>query len=570
MSIITHTLSNLAVSFKTISCPAGTDPVADELDDTLTLTSADAKLTITGDEATDTIEFAVIEAQINTDHLENIVEDVTPQLGGDLDLNGNNLDFPTTPNISDCLDEDNMVSDSATMLATQQSIKAYADNSIAASIAAHDLDAAFDLGNEIDGATSKDTALAVGDATNKGKAWTEATGFYSGTGLLDFRGDANGASPAGLDDQASDGDFQVVASFQDHNKVLEMITTGAEFCFFISTFSEGLTDGYVEIWLATDGSAGYNAVYFTESEDYFHGFAVWIRGENIYRWVGSTETLIQAAPADTWVHIRIYVDVPNSLWHMWINGIPVSDSGWAWDGVIVQFEEIMLYAFGEMSGAYVDAIGYSWEDDYIISQNTLVKSIGWFNSIVTEHIEVPGVAFSELKDFSRNNWRYNYNAPQYHSVYDILKNMMPYYSENAEEINCALEGGSDNTAFVVLDGSVQNTGGVDFSLEYIVTKPLYIHTLSLHFANARLGLADADATNKVIDFYIYGCVGTITVDEFYHSPADKQNATEHLYSFVGAHIDCDGYDKIFIKIKCEVADPNALKVKYVILDMYYS
>lgn len=59
--------------------------------------------------------------------LSNIVEDLTPQLGGDLDLNGKNIDFPTTANISDCLDEDNMASDSATALATQQSIKAYAD-----------------------------------------------------------------------------------------------------------------------------------------------------------------------------------------------------------------------------------------------------------------------------------------------------------------------------------------------------------------------------------------------------------------------------------------------------------
>ncbi len=57
-----------------------------------------------------------------------LVSDPSPQLGGDLDLNGKNIDFPTTANISDCLDEDNMATDSATMLATQQSIKAYADS----------------------------------------------------------------------------------------------------------------------------------------------------------------------------------------------------------------------------------------------------------------------------------------------------------------------------------------------------------------------------------------------------------------------------------------------------------
>ena len=59
-----------------------------------------------------------------------LLEDLTPQLGGDLDLNGKNIDFPSVANISDVKDEDNMASDSATMLATQQSIKKYVDDSI--------------------------------------------------------------------------------------------------------------------------------------------------------------------------------------------------------------------------------------------------------------------------------------------------------------------------------------------------------------------------------------------------------------------------------------------------------
>lgn len=58
----------------------------------------------------------------------SLVDDTTPQLGGDLDLNGNAIDFPSTANISDVKDEDDMASDSATALATQQSIKAYVDN----------------------------------------------------------------------------------------------------------------------------------------------------------------------------------------------------------------------------------------------------------------------------------------------------------------------------------------------------------------------------------------------------------------------------------------------------------
>jgi hypothetical protein len=58
----------------------------------------------------------------------SLAADTSPELGGDLGLGGNSIDFPTTPNISDVLDEDNMASNSATKLATQQSIKAYADS----------------------------------------------------------------------------------------------------------------------------------------------------------------------------------------------------------------------------------------------------------------------------------------------------------------------------------------------------------------------------------------------------------------------------------------------------------
>ena len=69
-----------------------------------------------------------------TSGISDVVDDTSPQLGGDLDLNGNAIDFPSTANISDVLDEDNMASDSAAALATQQSIKKYVDDNAGDSI----------------------------------------------------------------------------------------------------------------------------------------------------------------------------------------------------------------------------------------------------------------------------------------------------------------------------------------------------------------------------------------------------------------------------------------------------
>lgn len=57
-----------------------------------------------------------------------LANDQSPQLGADLDLNSYNIDFPTTANISDCIDDDDFSSASATTLATSESIDEYAQN----------------------------------------------------------------------------------------------------------------------------------------------------------------------------------------------------------------------------------------------------------------------------------------------------------------------------------------------------------------------------------------------------------------------------------------------------------
>ena len=115
----------------------------------------------TTDSAAGTSKFILKSNLISGSGISNVVEDTTPQLGGDLDMNGNQITSPdgtdliNIPNgsidlqtastsrlditdsgvrlgaanarVTTVLDEDAMGSDSATALATQQSIKAYAD-----------------------------------------------------------------------------------------------------------------------------------------------------------------------------------------------------------------------------------------------------------------------------------------------------------------------------------------------------------------------------------------------------------------------------------------------------------
>ena len=60
----------------------------------------------------------------------NIVEDLTPSLGGTLDVNNKNIQFPTTT-INDVIDDDTFASANASKLATAESIKAYVDAQVA-------------------------------------------------------------------------------------------------------------------------------------------------------------------------------------------------------------------------------------------------------------------------------------------------------------------------------------------------------------------------------------------------------------------------------------------------------
>jgi hypothetical protein len=112
---------------------------------------------------------AYVDGQTHDSGIDDIVEDTTPSLGGDLNLNGNNIDFPTTANISDCLDEDTMSSNSATKLATQQSIKAYVDAQSHLSLIDEDnfaTDSATRPPSQQSVKAYADTKASTGDATS--------------------------------------------------------------------------------------------------------------------------------------------------------------------------------------------------------------------------------------------------------------------------------------------------------------------------------------------------------------------------------------------------------------------
>ena len=167
--------------------------------------------------------------------ISNLVEDTTPQLGGDLDLNGKNIDFPSTANISDCLDEDNMASDSATKLATQQSTKAYSDLML--------------KGDGTKGRVLRQIYLTVGDGTNSATIKC-ATGSR-------WNGDTNAlqdnivkGSATGIYEMTADGEYFVFGNAGITGDVVAVLvwylsanTTGNQYIITVLTGTIGGTTG---------------------------------------------------------------------------------------------------------------------------------------------------------------------------------------------------------------------------------------------------------------------------------------------------------------------------------------
>ena len=141
----------------------------------------------------------------------DVVDDLAPQLGGDLDLNGHGIDFPTTPNITDVLDEDSMVSDSATKLATQQSIKKYIDDGLAALFYNNVITWAQEFDEEL---TDFDVVTPAWDAEVD-----EVADFDSET---DADGDLNDAAGLG-----HDGGNALEIEFDDNNPAYGVMNASA-------------------------------------------------------------------------------------------------------------------------------------------------------------------------------------------------------------------------------------------------------------------------------------------------------------------------------------------------------
>ncbi|MFX1284153.1 MAG: Ig-like domain-containing protein [Promethearchaeota archaeon] len=206
---------------------------------------------------------------------------------------------------------------------------------------------------------------------------TPMNGYYPAS--WGFENNVPGREPSDWNLEPSGGTsfYRVNAEYDGHKNVLEMRKIGGTTQVMVTkNFLSSATVGTVEFWLQKDteeqsdptrffllNSSGHpQIIFYVEEKDLYH------------RNYGEGSLLAWDVIAkDTWYHFRIDFDVSQSGWHLQVNGV--------WYGGTIPFYysvanrvsgfQMASIDTGDYSdyGAFLDAVGYSWDPGYITGAN---------------------------------------------------------------------------------------------------------------------------------------------------------------------------------------------------------
>jgi len=194
-------------------------------------------------------------------------------------------------------------------------------------------------------------------------------GYYPAT--YGFENETLGSDPIEWLSERSGGTVRIVEEEGSHKNVAKIRDIdNSGYVSFLNRFDSNKVSGTVEFWVSANDTskAFYMRILASISEK-----AAVIRIENDYIYCrGSTTwTNVKSISNDKWYHFRIEFDCSTDTYNCWIDGnLEAANYGFM-DGDISSVRDLQLYTTG--AGAdyevYVDAVGYSWDNNYNIGDN---------------------------------------------------------------------------------------------------------------------------------------------------------------------------------------------------------
>lgn len=173
------------------------------------------------------------------------------------------------------------------------------------------------------------------------------------------------------------GNISVVSEYEGHNKVLRYYKDSTANLYTLYNYYEHQTEGIIEFWWLTNDINANQILQIGETP----AESIYIRfdaGGNIKYYDGVWNNLLIGYEIDTWYHIKLEFnlttgDPATNWWNCWINGIEYGVFVDGFYGNPTHFGTFTMYGYSAAHdySYYIDAVGYSWDSFYNISDNII-------------------------------------------------------------------------------------------------------------------------------------------------------------------------------------------------------
>ncbi len=202
------------------------------------------------------------------------------------------------------------------------------------------------------------------------------------TATYDFLDDTVGQNPSNwaITGEPTQGTIDIISNLDGHNNVLELhdsSDTGRPRAFQLFSGGFGFpTYGTLDFWMRTDDATDSSQVILGDGGTLSAIYLV-IESDKFQYYDGTWKDIGISATDDVWYHVSIdfeltdggYMYLAQNKWQVRING----ELYGSFDDALtpIEMDRLEVSTVPDDTGyyAYFDAIGYSWDDNYIIGEN---------------------------------------------------------------------------------------------------------------------------------------------------------------------------------------------------------
>ncbi|KKK45836.1 hypothetical protein LCGC14_0485460 [marine sediment metagenome] len=232
----------------------------------------------------------------------------------------------------------------------------------------------------------------------------EFNGNYTAT--FDFMDDNLGGNPTGwTTSEIGESSVQVISSLGEHEHVVSIYDAYESHTAWIKDTFSTQTEGTIELWFRTSdisqpisielaGTGGGLKLYFKDSKLQYYDTAY--------------HDIDISIASNTWYHIAFEFYVSSGGdgtddWHLRINGKLTTLDGYEYYNNPTNIFQILVKSSSASADyySYVDAVGYSWDSDYVIGDNMYKTETNTDTYGSSTQLEIGDTLFIEYKTNSK-------------------------------------------------------------------------------------------------------------------------------------------------------------------------